>query len=150
MTIRQIFKDYIAYTAKIGELATRFSWPSVLLFDKEYRERQAMYNFRWGVDCPHLSTVFLKERVSTSGWKPKGAGAYGKQSSRGNVAASSEGPRPFCKQFNRGACTYGTRCNFEHSCSECRGNHSFADHDKWTKTSIPAAGMAHLLPFKNP
>ena len=30
-------KDYVAYTAKIGELASRYTWASVLAYDQEYR-----------------------------------------------------------------------------------------------------------------
>ena len=33
-------KDYMAYTAKTGELASRYTWASVLAYDQEYRRRQ--------------------------------------------------------------------------------------------------------------
>ena len=34
-------KDYMAYTAKTGELASKYTWASVLAYDQEYRRRQA-------------------------------------------------------------------------------------------------------------
>ena len=46
----------------IGELACRFTWTSVLLFDEEYRQRQAAVGFPWGTEAPHLSTVLLRDR----------------------------------------------------------------------------------------
>lgn len=39
-------KDYLAYRAKVGELACRYSWQSILEFDNEYRKRQAESKFR--------------------------------------------------------------------------------------------------------
>ena len=32
-------KDYMAYTAKIGKLASRYTWASVLAYVQEYRRR---------------------------------------------------------------------------------------------------------------
>ena len=54
-----------AYTAKIGELASRYTWASVLAYDQEYRRRQAAARFRWGSDSQHLCTVLLKKKVMT-------------------------------------------------------------------------------------
>ena len=33
-------KDYMTYTAKVGELASHYIWASVLLYDQEYRWRR--------------------------------------------------------------------------------------------------------------
>ena len=38
-------KDYMAYTVKIGELASRYTWASVLVYDQEYWRRQAAVRF---------------------------------------------------------------------------------------------------------
>ena len=66
-------KDYMAYTAKIGELASRYTWASVLAYDQEYRRRQAVARFRWGSDSQHLCTVLLKEKAATpTGIKQRG------------------------------------------------------------------------------
>ena len=40
----------MAYTAKLGELASRYTWASLLLYDQEYRCRQAAAHFRWDAD----------------------------------------------------------------------------------------------------
>jgi len=44
--------NYLAYTAKIGDLALRYSWQSVLLYDSEYRYRQTQHQFDWDKDSP--------------------------------------------------------------------------------------------------
>ena len=70
VVLRSVLDDYLAYTVKIGELATRFTWALVLLYDDDYRRRQAEMDFCWGSDAPHLSMVILKERPSSQ--KPGG------------------------------------------------------------------------------
>ena len=49
----------------MGEMAARYTWQSVFLFDEEYRQRQAKHNFVWGTPAPHLSTVMLRDRSRT-------------------------------------------------------------------------------------
>ena len=112
---------YLRYTAMIGELATRFTWASVLLFDDEYRKRQAENKFVWGTDAPHLSTVLLRERPP----QPKAGKQGGNQAARPQATG---GPGATCRQFNRGACTYGATCKYEHVCSVCGGLHASKDH----------------------
>jgi hypothetical protein len=50
---------YVKYTEMVGELAARFTWASVMIFDDEYRQRQAREKFSWGRDAPYLSTITL-------------------------------------------------------------------------------------------
>ena len=53
--------DYMSYSAKNGELATRFTW-SVIKYDDDYRSKQHRFGFRWGSDLSHMITVVLEER----------------------------------------------------------------------------------------
>ena len=64
-------KDYMAYTVKIGELALRYTWASVLEHNQEYWCQQVAARFRWGLDSQYLCTMLLKEKVATPiGIKP--------------------------------------------------------------------------------
>ena len=123
-------KDYLAYTVKVGELACRYTWQSVLAFDAEYRQNQADMQFRWGTDAPHLSVVALKEKPATPDKAKKTGTADG-------TAPRRRGPsgKEICLQFNgvRG-CSFGPRCNLEHVCLTCLGHHPRCDH-----TQRPAA-----------
>ena len=40
-------KSYLQYTEMVGEPAVRLTWQSVLMFDDEYRQRQAKVGFPW-------------------------------------------------------------------------------------------------------
>ena len=92
-------KDYIAYTAKIGDLASRYTWASVLAYDQEYRRRQAEARFRWGSDSQHLCTVLLKEKAATpTGIKPRG-GQTGRR--------VGPGGKEVYIQYNHRKCSYG-------------------------------------------
>ena len=91
-------KDYMAYTAKIGELASRYTWASVLAYDQEYRRRQA-------ADSQHLCTVLLKEKAATpTGIKPRG----------GQTAAELDPAAKKCAyNTTTESVLMGPRCNFE-------------------------------------
>lgn len=124
----QSLRDYMSYTAKVGELACRFAWSSVLQFDNEYRIQQAAMKFRWGSDSQHLATVLLKERQMGGSSGGKGGGRQG----TGGSTTSKRGPegRPICRQFNYGNCNYGAKCNFEHVCLKCQKSHPQKDHSE--------------------
>ena len=53
---------YLAYTIKVGEMADRYNWQSILQYDRVYRIQQATYGFRWGSDSPHLTTVHMRDK----------------------------------------------------------------------------------------
>lgn len=118
--------DYLSYTAKIGELATRFTWASVLHYDDEYRRNQSIMGFRWGSDSQHLTTVLLREREINS--KPQNRRSQNNQ--RVNKDAQSNEPQS-CGYYNYGKnCPYGDKCIFPHTCAVCGKNHKKIDHYK--------------------
>ena len=134
-------KDYLQYTRMVGELAARFTWQSVLVFDDEYRVRQAAQGFPWGTDAPHLSTVVLRDRALQQA-NNSNANKTSKQQGRRPVGQSG---KELCLQYNAGNCTYGARCRLEHACSQCGSkDHPARDHrdapGAATATATPPAG----------
>jgi hypothetical protein len=128
--------QYLAYTCKVGDLAERYDWKSVLLFDREYRMIQAAHHIPWGTDIPHLVTTSLKEKSPP----PLSADKYIRQPAktwqpRGNNQGSYRAPgnqREICKLFNRGRCPYAN-CKFDHVCSVpgCGKDHCEVEHQKF-------------------
>lgn len=106
---------YLGYTAKIGDLALRYSWLSVLHHDNEYRFLQAQYQFDWGRDAPHLATTRLRERQTANSLSSK------PQSKK----------TPICKNYNTKGCSFSS-CSYRHICSEpgCGKSHSQLNHSK--------------------
>ena len=120
---------FLKYTEMVGEMACRFTRLSVLNFDDEYRKRQAAEGFAWGTEAPHLSTVVLRDRppqLQQYGQRRTSQAANGQVGQRSRPLGASG--RELCLQWNRGFCSYGARCNFEHSCTTCGKGHPSKDH----------------------
>ncbi len=120
-SLHEFVLDYCSYTTKIGELANRFTWASVMAYDDDYRARQSQFGFRWGSDSPHLATVSLEERVTkkhTTATNKSGTKSYKKG-----------GKKP-CVYFNEGRCFHGESCTYAHVCTKCGDSHPEKEHDK--------------------
>jgi hypothetical protein len=120
---------YVKYTEMVGELAARFTWASVMIFDDEYRQRQAREKFPWGRDAPHLSTITLRDRPPQQQQQQGKKGQGG-----GNRRAVGPSGKEVCIQFNRGQCSFGDKCHYEHVCSICSKDHSARNHPTTTAT----------------
>ena len=92
----QDVQHYLAYTVKIMELSAKFSWPSVLRYDGEFRHIQAVYNYPWSFHSHHLHTVTLEPIAlaakPSSGKSPQVSALFAKHSSDGRI---------ICRNFNR-------------------------------------------------
>jgi len=122
----QAIQDYLSYSAKIGELATRFTWVSVLSYDDEYRRNQAVMNYRWGSDSQHLSTVNLREREQIHN---KAQTKKNTSQQKGNRDTGSTSDSQCCGYYNYGReCPYGDRCIFPHICALCGKKHKKIEH----------------------
>lgn len=140
-------RAYMNYTVMISQLATKYQWQSVLLYDREYRKMQANNGFVWGEDISHVRDLLLvpkqvgppKKKDFKSDAKPwlgkeqkpaqgqKQGGKSGQQYKR-DIAA--EGRRKICRGFNAGNCTF-ENCLFRHFCTKCGSmDHGERDHPK--------------------
>jgi hypothetical protein len=114
----QEVKDYICHQIKIGELATRYTWTSVIQYDQEYRDKRADELFRFGADSGHLSRVLLRDRDSAS-----------KRPPQANSKARPKESQSVCLLFNTDkGCHFASRCKFDHVCSVCLKGHSRLEH----------------------
>ena len=102
-------QHYLAYTVKVMELSTKFTWGSVLKYDDEFRHVQAVYNYPWSYDSNHLHTVLLEPLTN------KSAPARG---SVANPFANFSGDgRVICRNFNRPKGYTLYECHFAHVCN---------------------------------
>ena len=109
--------DYLAYTAKIADLAEIYQWRSVLDYDDLYRQMQAQNDDRWGTESPHVHRICLR-------FKEKKATVQEK-------TALDKSTR-LCINYQFNKCTRGVACKFRHICSapSCGKSHPLAEHDK--------------------
>ena len=111
--------DYLAYTAKIADLAEVYQWTSVLEYDDLYRKNQAESGFRWGTEAPHVHRVCLRFKEKSSN------------------ANNKEKKSRVCINYQYRKCQRGNSCNYRHICSApgCGKSHPLAEHDKSKSSS---------------
>ena len=110
-------QHYLAYTVKIMELSSKFTWASVLKYDDEFRHLQAIYNYPWSYDSPHLHTVLLVPISAPSRQLPSRLGPT--TPSLGSLLANStqEG-KIICRNYNRSTGCNLYECHFAHVCNK--------------------------------
>lgn len=117
----QNIKDYIVHQIKVGELATRYTWGSVIQYDQEYRDTQAELQYSFGTDSGHLSRVILRDRDSVS------------KQPQAKAKAKSRESHSVCLLFNtEKGCHFASKCKFDHVCSICMKAHSRLEHSVGT------------------
>ena len=133
-------RDYMAYTVHISQLAQKYQWWSVLLYDRDYRQMQANKKFSWGTDFPALRDVNLvpKERKQVGfgqGRKKNDQKNFGGKQSvdqtfrsgqkfTGNRPKTSDGESRapvVCRDFNFRECERKF-CRYLHVCGRCRSS----------------------------
>ncbi len=149
-------RTYLSYTVMVAQLAQKYDWQSVLIWDREYRKSQANLLFDWGSDVSHLRDIMLipkqrkfgsfsKEQVKSDQGKKdysktgqKGGGSapnrkkgWGDRTgSTGNRDLVTEGKLKLCRAFNAGSCPY-EKCVFRHFCAQCgAADHGEKNHPK--------------------
>jgi len=128
--------DYMAYTIKILELGQRYTWPSVLEFDREYRTLQANYHFRWGADSQHLVTKHLDPLRAA----PPTATNLSTKASKPSASPIAASGKPICRKYNFAiaGCPHSP-CRYEHVCwiPNCGKSHPQSRHASPGLTSPP-------------
>ena len=105
--------ELLQYSHTIHMASTAYIWENVYSYDKEFRHHIGRNPTKaWNVILQQAWTMLLKDRLrgegSTSGNKTSnGAGNNSKMHKRGEP----------CRRFNRGICTFGLSCKFDHRCS---------------------------------
>ena len=96
------------YVEIINQAALTYTWENVATYDYHFRKMMAknpqrswakIFHQHWNLDLKD----YIPKHVGNNP-KPHGSG-------RNN--------REICWRFNRGHCSYGTKCRFEHRCSYC-------------------------------
>ena len=104
---------YLAYTAKIFDLAEKYVWSSILDFDYCYREAQAEYGFTWGIVSPHMELQLLapKPRMQPSTHYTGQSAKPNPKTSTGKQVVKTEE----CHMYlANGFCRFGAKCKYSH------------------------------------
>ena len=97
--------NHVIYTA-----SQSYIWENVYHYDREFRMHVSRHHPHrgWVSILQQAWSMYLKDRVGTPG-HTRSAGK-----NRSNTVR-----RRLCLDFNKGNCTFGQKCKFEHRCSFC-------------------------------
>ena len=108
--------ELIQYSHCIHTAASAYIWENVYSYDKDFRLHMGENPGRnWSIILQQAWTMRLKDRLKSSEQM-----FYRQNKSVGNNGdGKTANPKDFCRRFNRGRCTFGSKCRYEHHCSYC-------------------------------
>ena len=102
--------ELIQYNHLICTAAQTFVWDNIYNYDREFRMHLQNYPGRsWGVILQQAWSVCLKDKHYGNN------GSSGYSNGKGYVKKKKE----ICQRFNRGQCTAGHSCHYDHWCMGC-------------------------------
>ena len=101
--------ELIQYNHIMFTAAMTFQWENVYLYDREFRLHMSRFpNRSWAIILQQAWTMRMKDRIT----RRDGNFGYGKGDKKGSK-------KDICWRYNKGKCTYGNNCKFEHRCNTC-------------------------------
>ena len=102
--------ELLQYNHTIQTTSASYYWDNVAAYDREFRQHISRHPGRsWSVILQQAWTMLLKDRVkNNNSLFQKGHLPGGKQNKK---------DREPCRRFNKGKCTFGLSCKFDHRCS---------------------------------
>ena len=107
--------ELIQYNHVIHSISLSYTWNNVYAYDVDFRIHMGKHPARsWAIILQMSWSFRLQDKIR-----------HGEISYNGNRhfkpgSASKGGSREEpCRRFNRGHCTYGTKCKYDHRCSYC-------------------------------
>ncbi len=125
---RKEYDGYIKYMQVVMRLTSNNLWSSVLLYDREYRDRQCKDNFPWGAPCVEVRNFYLIPKANSatsSAMREMGQpAAHPTTSNLQGTGGKRKGPfmpdgKEICRRFNADGCNLAERCKLAHGCALC-------------------------------
>ena len=108
--------ELIQYNHVIHTASLTYNWENVYNYDKDFRMHISKYPTRsWGIILQQSWNIRMKDKFRTNN-----NDAWNSSSPRGGKTPNNNrGKKDICWRFNRGRCTYGMSCKFDHKCGIC-------------------------------
>ena len=109
------------YNHMIHHISQTYVWPDCYRYDVDFRLFMAKHPERsWSIVLQKAWHMQLNEKISRSDHPGRnGFDRGGRNQYRGGNSNNSGSSNDHCRRFNRGRCTYGATCRYEHRCSHC-------------------------------
>ena len=110
--------ELLQYNHLIHTASLSFVWDNVYKYDIDFRLHMARFPRRnWSIILQQAWSVCLKDRLV------KFSNTDGNRSANGSSQhhkVVDDGWGNLCKRFNKGKCSFGAGCRFEHRCKYCK------------------------------
>ena len=104
--------EIVQYNHLIHTAAQEFIWPNVYQYDKDFRIHMAAFPSRsWAIILLQAWTIRLREKIRSDHHN------FNQDWSKGD---NNNNRDKTCRRFNKGRCTYGANCKWEHKCKYCK------------------------------
>ena len=116
--------SYLEYVSDFGDYAQVNEISSLMVYDHEYRKKQARLDRKWGEDDLHLVNFYLQRRRDN---QARFRGPSNTSTNRPPRLLDHTGIE-ICRNFNGGGC-FRTQCAYVHACIICKQKgHSRKSH----------------------
>ena len=106
-------KQLIQYNHTIYSASLTYQWSNVYAYDIDFRLHMAENQGRnWGIILQQAWMLHMKEKIQ---FKNLQNGSSFNNNNNGNKKTNGK----ICWKYNRGKCTYGFNCKFDHKCGMC-------------------------------
>ena len=106
--------ELLQYHHVIEVAVSNYHWDNVYQYDREFRIHTSENPERnWGIILQQAWSLYLKNQISQNNGGPS------PRSVSQNSGSNREFHKKTCFMYNRGKCTYGFCCKFEHRCGIC-------------------------------
>ena len=103
--------ELIQYNHTIHTASVSYIWENVYAYDREFRQHIGRYPTRpWNVILQQAWTMLLKDRL-------KNENTYFQRGHFNSGGKQSKKDTEPCRSFNKGRCTFGLSCRYDHRCS---------------------------------
>ena len=109
------------YIHTIHHISQTYVWDNCYAYDKEFRYFMGLHPERSWCNILQKAWAFrLNEKIRHTSHQNDYFNRHGNDRGRSNYNKTPPSGTDSCKRFNRGKCTYGASCRYEHRCDYCR------------------------------
>ena len=109
--------ELIEYNHSIFHASQSYAWDNVAAYDVDFRLHMARHaNRSWALILQQAWLFRLKDKFRQDHYNSTNNRNFHSQDRRSNHSGNK---KDTCHRFNKGKCTYGLKCRFEHRCNTC-------------------------------
>ena len=113
--------ELIQYSHVIHTISQQFTWDNVYMYDKDFRLHMSRHPRRnWSLILQQAWAMRLREPLRSHSFNHRdGSNNYNSTNRHSQHNQKRVNVNDICRRFNRGKCSFGMRCKYEHRCNYC-------------------------------